>query len=82
MTALCTHVCVCLLVLFVWTDHLTVNLKYFTIECPHRCVLQLSCENEREGLLPDYRVGAKENKSEVQCIGSTKDNLLSDKTMV
>ena len=71
--------CVCLLVLFVWTDHLTVN---FTIECPHRRVLQLSCENEREGLLPDYKVGVKENKSEVQCIGSTKGNLLSDKTMI
>ena len=36
------------------------------IECPRarRRVLQLSRENEREGLLPDCRVDVKESKSE------------------
>ena len=39
--------------------------KYFTmIECPRRCVLQLSCENEPEGLLPDSRAGVKESERE------------------
>ena len=47
------------------------------IECSRRCVCQLSHENECEGLLPDCRVGVKESKSEVECIGSTHSNLLS-----
>ena len=54
--------------------------KYFTvIECPRRGVLQLSCENEREGLLPDCRIGVKESDSEDdECIGSTHGNILSE----
>ena len=46
-------------------------------ECPltlHRRVLQLSCENEHEGLLPDCTVGvrvrAKTKLIQVECIGS------------
>ena len=33
------------------------------VECPFRQA-QLSRENEREGLLPDCRVGVKESESE------------------
>ena len=50
-------------------------------EYTRRRVLQLSCENKCEGLLPDCRVGVKESESEdnqVECIGSTHGNLLSD----
>ena len=34
------------------------------IDCPRWRVLQLSCGNKREGLLPDCRVGVKESESE------------------
>ena len=52
---------------YAWTDHLPEILnqwiQIFHNECPRRRVLQLlelSRENECEGLLPDCRVGVKE----------------------
>ena len=59
--------------------------KYLTIECPRTptcIVLQQSCENEHEWLLPDSRVSVKGSESEDDCIGSMHGNLISDKTMV
>ena len=44
------------------------------------CILELSHENEREGLLPDCRVGVRVRAKTTQdeCIGNTHRNLLSE----
>ena len=66
MTAL--HMCMCIYMyihagLFGPTP--TVKFKInMMIECPRQCVLQLSCEDKHEGLMPDCRISMKESKSE------------------
>ena len=62
------------------------GFKYFMMmECPRQRVLQLSHENEREGLLPDCIIGVKDSKSEDDSrsrVSSMHGNLLSDESVL
>lgn len=52
--------------MFVCSDKLpAVKFKINMMnDCPRQIVLQLCCEDEHEGLLPDCSIGMKEYKSE------------------
>ena len=57
------HVHICL---FVWTSYVPmVKLIQNKRNDPHQCVLQLSCEDEHEGLLPDCSIGMKEARVKI-----------------
>ena len=60
------RVCVSIYACLDWP--LIVNFKrnqnFNILRCPRRCVLQLSHENECEGLLPDCRVSVKESEDD------------------
>ena len=55
---------------FLWTNY-TYRKINLIIECPRPCVLQISHEDEHEGLLPDCSIGTKETRVkmiQVECI--------------